>query len=193
MNLSAGNKLHISPKNEKGGTVKNIVLTGFMGTGKSTVGRALAQRLGLAFVDTDVEIERITGKTIYDLFQKYGAIRFYSEEALVVKKISAREGVVIATGGSTIQNNENLRLLRKNGVIVLISSTPEVIYNRVKSSRHRPMLERSADLRQQINNLIAEREDVYRDAADFEVISGENGREEVVGQIVYFLRERKYI
>lgn len=173
--------------------MKNIVLTGFMGTGKSTVGRTLAQRLGLVFVDTDVEIEKITGKSVYDLFQKHGAIRFYSEEALVVKKISAREGLVIATGGSTVLNNENLRLLRKNGVVVLISSSPEVIYNRVKSSRHRPMLARAADLRRQIEELIAERGEVYREAADFEVISGENSKEEVVGQIVYFLRERKYI
>ncbi|MHB8918756.1 MAG: shikimate kinase, partial [Desulfocucumaceae bacterium] len=142
---------------------------------------------------TDVEIEKITGKSVYDLVQKYGAIRFYSEEALVVKKISAREGLVIATGGSTVLNNENLRLLRKNGVVVLISSSPEVIYNRIKSSQRRPMLARAADLRRQIEELIAERKEVYRGAADFEVISGENSREEVVGQIVYFLRERKYI
>lgn len=173
--------------------MKNIVLTGFMGTGKTTVGHTLAQRLGLEFVDTDVEIEKITGITVYDLFRTYGAIRFYSEEALVVKKLSARQSLVIATGGSTVLNNENVRFLRKNGVVVLITSSPEVIYNRVKSSRHRPALAWAADLRQQIKELLAEREEIYREAADFEVTSGENSREEVVGKIIYFLREGKYI
>ncbi len=173
--------------------MKNIVLTGFMGTGKTTVGRILAQRLGLEFVDTDEEIERVTGKTVPDLFGRYGSIRFRSEERLVIKKLSARIALVIATGGGAVLDPENVAALKKNGVVVLIRSSPEVICSRVRTARNRPLLAGAKDLRRRIEDLLAEREEAYRAAADLEVVSDLESKEEVAGKIIQLLRERKYI
>ncbi|MEG3071305.1 MAG: shikimate kinase [Candidatus Syntrophopropionicum ammoniitolerans] len=90
--------------------MKNIVLIGFMATGKSTVGRRLAQCLRRTFVDTDKEIEAVTGKTIAQIFAKDGEKRFRSEENLLVKKLVSRKGLVIATGGGLVLNPDNFRL-----------------------------------------------------------------------------------
>ena len=89
-----------------------------MGTGKTAVGRRLARRLKRKFVDTDAEIEKITGKTIAQIFARDGATRFRSEEALLVKKLAPKEGLVISTGGGLVLNPENVRLLRENGIFV---------------------------------------------------------------------------
>ena len=104
---------------------KNIVLIGFMGTGKTAVGRRLARRLKRKFVDTDAEIEKITGKTIAQIFARDGATRFRSEEALLVKKLAPKEGLVISTGGGLVLNPENVRLLRENGIFVALAADPD--------------------------------------------------------------------
>ena len=108
---------------------KNIVLIGFMGTGKTAVGTRLARRLGREFVDTDNEIEQITGMTIRDIFYKEGEIRFRSEEALIVKRLAERTGLVIATGGGVI-NPDNLHLLKQNGILICLEADPEDILKR---------------------------------------------------------------
>lgn len=167
---------------------KNIVLIGFMGTGKSAIGRRLAARLNREFVDTDEEIERVTGKTIAQIFAKHGEKRFRSEEALMVKKVAARENLVIATGGGVVLNPENVRLLKENGILILLTADPEVIYRRVKRKKNRPLLEGSADLLSRIKELLAEREEAYK-VAEFSVDTGKHTIEESVEQILNYLRE----
>lgn len=171
----------------------NIVLTGFMATGKTSVGRIVAQRLGRLFVDTDDEIEKVTGKTVLEIFERYGSIRFRSEEALVIKKLSDRGGLVIATGGGAVLNPDNAAALKKNGVLVLLKTTPEIILSRVNSGRGRPLLARAEDLGQRIRELMAEREEAYAGAADLEVFTLEENRDEVAAKVIQALRERKYI
>jgi len=173
--------------------MKNIVLTGFMASGKTAVGRILAQQMGIDFVDTDEEVERVTGKTITELFSKYGVTRFRSEEALAIKKISRKKGIVIATGGGAVLNPENVEALKANGVLVLLKCSPEVIYSRVNGGRTRPLLARGENLLQQIKDLMVEREEVYSSSADLEVYCTEESREEVASLIIKKLRERKYI
>ncbi|HBV95688.1 MAG: hypothetical protein JL50_10375 [Peptococcaceae bacterium BICA1-7] len=173
--------------------MRNIIFTGFMATGKTSVGRIVAQRLGLLFVDTDDEIARVTGKTIQEIFDRYGSIRFRSEEALVIKKLSHRGGLVIATGGGAVLNSENVAALRKSGVVVLLKTTPEIILRRVNAGRGRPLLARSEDIGQRIRDLMAQREDIYARAADLEVVTCEETREEVATKVINMLRERKYI
>jgi len=114
---------------------KNIVLIGFMGTGKTAVGTRLAQRMGREFIDTDKEIERITGITIRDICYKSGETRFRSEESLVVKRLADRTGLVIATGGGAVINPENLELLKRNGILVCLEADPEDILRRVRKRR----------------------------------------------------------
>ncbi|MFZ5649096.1 MAG: shikimate kinase [Bacillota bacterium] len=172
--------------------MKNIVLIGFMGTGKTVVGRILACQLGLDFVDTDEEIEKVTGKTVSEIFNRYGATRFRSEEALVIKKLSSGKGLVIATGGGAVLNPESVQALKENGVLVLLRSTPEMIYSRVKSGRNRPLLAKGENMLQLIKDLMAEREEAYAGAADLEVPSGDESKEEVASRIINMLRERNY-
>ncbi|MHB8157378.1 MAG: shikimate kinase, partial [Desulfocucumaceae bacterium] len=138
--------------------MKNIVLIGFMATGKTVVGRVLAQRLGRQFLDIDEEIERVTGKTISEIFSRHGMIRFRSEESLIISKLSQRESLVIATGGGAVLNPENVTALKKNGVLVLIKATPEIIFKRVKQGKTRPLLAGASNMLLRISELMAQRE-----------------------------------
>ena len=90
---------------------KNIVLIGFMGTGKSTIGQRLARKLGMIFVDTDREIEKITGMTVAEIFRKHGEKRFRSEEKLLAHKLAQREGLIISCGGGMPLDPENMKVL----------------------------------------------------------------------------------
>ncbi len=169
--------------------MKNIVLIGFMGTGKSAVGRRLAARLGREFVDTDEEIERVTGKTIPQIFAREGEIRFRSEEALVVKKVAARENLVVATGGGVVLNPENVRALQQNGVLIGLVADPGVIYRRVKRKRNRPLLNGPGDILTRIKELLAARADAYA-VAEFTVDTGRHTIDEAVEMIIAYLKER---
>ncbi|MDF9409479.1 shikimate kinase [Pelotomaculum isophthalicicum JI] len=169
--------------------MKNIVLIGFMGTGKSTVGRRLAQRLNRRFVDTDTEIESVTGKTVAQIFARHGMVRFRSEEALLVKKLAPQEGLVISTGGGMVLDPENVFLLKKNGVLIGLTALPEIIFNRVKKKKNRPLLAKG-DLKEQIEKLLRERQNAY-DVAEYTVDTGAFPQEEVVEKIVRYLEEKQ--
>jgi len=169
--------------------MKNIVLIGFMGTGKSTVGRLLAQRMGSKFVDTDKEIEEITGLTAAQLINKHGIIRFRSEESLVVKKLAEQTGLVIATGGGTLLDPENRRLLAINGVFIHLLASVDAIYQRVKGKKKdRPLLAKG-DLKEQITKLLKERQDLYQEA-DFTIDTDQTSLEKVVEEICSKLEVR---
>lgn len=172
--------------------MKNIVLIGFMATGKTTVGRRLAARLGLDFIDTDAEVERVTGKTVQEIFSRYGVLRFRSEESLVIKKLAGEGGRVIATGGGAVLNPENIAALRQNSVIIRVNAAMEVIVRRVERKRTRPLLNQG-DVRKTVEKLMGERDDLYRRAADYTVDTGTLNKEEAVEQIISHLRERKLI
>lgn len=169
--------------------MKNIVLIGFMGTGKSTVGRRLAHRLKRKFVDSDEEIESVNGKTVAQIVARDGMARFRSEEMLMAKKLAGRSGLVIATGGGMVLNPENVRLLRENGVFIGLTAQPEVIFNRVKRKKTRPLL-LMGNMREQIDKLFAERRDAYQ-IAEYTVDTSVLSQEEVVEVIVRYLKERQ--
>ena len=116
----------------------NIVLIGFMGTGKTAVGRNLARLLDYKFVDTDEQVEIATGLPVAQVCRKYGQIRFRSEEALVVKKFCRQKGQIIATGGDLILHADNLQLLKENGYLVLLQVEPEVVYKKQRQVIIRP-------------------------------------------------------
>jgi len=121
--------------------MKNIVLTGFMGAGKSSVGRALSEKTGMPVIDTDDEIEERAGMAITEIFEKHGEDHFRELERQVVAQVSALEGHIIITGGGVVLKKENMDNLRKNGVIFYLSAPPKVIYDRVKDETHRPLLQ----------------------------------------------------
>lgn len=153
--------------------MKNIVLIGFMGSGKTAVGRALAARLGREFIDTDDEIKKITGKTPAELITREGEASFRSWERRVVNRIASLSDKVVATGGGVVLNRENVKALKKNGVLVLLRAEVAEICRRVAPNvENRPLLAGPGELADKVGKLLLEREKYYRQAADLEIRCG---------------------
>ena len=122
--------------------MKNIILTGFMATGKSSVGKALASHLGYDFVDTDMLIESRTGMTVAELFEEKGEAAFRKMEAELARELADKSGLVIATGGRFMLDGDNAAVLGKTGPVFCLVATPEEILKRVENERHvRPLLQ----------------------------------------------------
>jgi len=137
-----------------------IFLAGFMGTGKSSVGRLLAQRLGLRFIDMDEEIEGEEGLSIPQIFQDKGESYFRQKEKEWVKRLVKENDIVVALGGGTVVDEENLRLLKETGTLILLKASPQIIYERTKNYTHRPLLNVENPL-SRIEELLARREEFY--------------------------------
>ena len=149
----------------------NIVLIGFMGTGKSAVGRALARRTSWKHLDTDLEIERAAGKTIPQIFTEQGEAGFRAQETVVLASLAGAtlaEELIVSTGGGTPLRAENAALLKQIGTVVWLRVAPEAILARVAHSLHeRPLLAaHQADPLGRITSLLAQREPVYAALAD---------------------------
>src|SRR3989338_131092 len=138
----------------------NIVLVGFMGTGKSVVGRRLAKILKREFIDTDKIIEERAGKSISEIFSDEGEIHFRNLEADVIKDISDKKNCVIVTGGGAVIRYENINNLKKEGIIICLKALPEVIYKRVRYDIKRPLLQTENPL-EKIKELLEYRENYY--------------------------------
>jgi shikimate kinase len=119
----------------------NIVLTGFMGTGKTAVGRELSRLLNMKLVDVDTEIEKCEQMTINEIFKQFGELRFREIETEMIRELSERKDVIISTGGGAVLRQENVDILRKQGIIICLMATPETILKRTSHSSHRPLLQ----------------------------------------------------
>jgi shikimate kinase len=167
---------------------KNIVLIGFMGTGKSSTGYRVAQRLKRDFVDTDREIERITGMSISQLFRIHGEIRFRSEEELMTRKLKNRSNLVIATGGGIILNENNIRSLQQNGTLICLDASPEDIFARVSRKKGiRPLLRNNLSV-DGIAELLKERESLYA-CADYRIDTTGQDVNAVADEVMRFARD----
>ncbi|MCL1975225.1 MAG: AAA family ATPase [Firmicutes bacterium] len=166
-------------------TKENVVLIGFMGSGKTVIGRQTARLLGYEFVDADEEIQRVTGLSLHALYKKHGEIRFRSEEELMIKKLAVRRSLVIACGGSLMLEKEPIALLKEFGWFVLLHAEADVILERVsrKNSRSkRPLLSDKPNL-EQVRELLIKREQQYRGLADYTLNNSEIGVEEAAAKI----------
>lgn len=156
-----------------------------MGTGKTEVGRVLAQMLGLSLVDSDHEIEKEQGMTIRDIFRVYGEEGFRDRESEVIKNLSEAENVVIATGGGVVLRQENMENLRKKGVIVCLTASAQGILERTKNNSERPLLQ-VGDPLQRIRELLDVRGPLYERAdilIDTEGKSPLEAAEEIIDRI----------
>jgi shikimate kinase len=138
----------------------NIVLMGFMGTGKTSVGRKLAAALYLRFVDMDQIIEERAGKPITRIFAEEGEPHFRSLERALVVELAAQSGQVIACGGGVVLNPDNIQDYSKTGLVVCLTATPELIFQRTARATHRPLLEQQ-DRLQRIMDLLEKRRALY--------------------------------
>lgn len=165
----------------------NIVLVGFMGTGKTTVGKLLAKRRGIKYICTDEVIEDKERRSINDIFKKNGEAYFRSVEKEVVKKVSDLNNFVIDAGGGAVLDEENMQNLRRNGKIVCLSADSATILERTKRYHHRPLLN-VHDPRKKIEELLTQRAPFYAQA---DLIIETTGRtaEEVVERIEQGINE----
>ncbi len=165
----------------------NIVLIGFRGTGKSTVGRLLAKHLERDFIDSDKSIESSTGKTIKCIFEEDGEESFRKIEADVIAELSKEDNKVISAGGGAVLRDENVINLKGNGYLVLLEATPEIIHNRITqdkvTAQQRPSLTDKKPL-DEIKHLIEQREHAYKSAADFTINTSYVSCEDIVNEII---------
>ena len=141
----------------------NVALVGFMGTGKSTVGQAVAAMLHLRLIDTDALIEERLGRRIADIFAAEGEARFREYERQIVSELETVRGCVISTGGGLVVNPANMESLKKHALVVCLWASPEAILARVGHQTHRPLLRGDNPLGK-IKDLLAQREPFYRQA-----------------------------
>lgn len=165
---------------------KSIVLVGLMGAGKSAIGRRLAKRLGLPFVDADAEIEAAAGCSIEDLFERHGEAAFRDGERRVIDRLLSQPPHVLATGGGAFMNPETRRAIRKAAISVWLRAELDVLVNRTARRANRPLLKRG-DPRAILQRLIEERYPVYAEA-DIHVQSQNCPPEATVERVIQGLR-----
>ncbi len=148
----------------------NLVLIGFMGTGKTTVGRLCARTLGFRFRDSDALVERWCGKSVSRIFEEHGEPFFRDQEAAAIRTLCRRTEQVIATGGGAVLRGENVGNLRSRGIVILLEASEEEILKRVSRHDSRPLVA-GEDPAGRIRELLATREPLYRAVADASVCS----------------------
>lgn len=166
--------------------IRNLALIGFMGTGKSCVGRMAASRLRFDFLDTDMVIEARAGKAISEIFAQAGEAGFRDIEQRVVAELAHRRGTVIATGGGLGANQANLESLKQHALVVCLWASPEIIWQRVHHQSHRPLLA-GVDPLEKIRSLLAQRAPFYRQA-DVLVNTEMRSVHQVAHHVVYEFR-----
>ena len=147
---------------------KNIVLIGFMGSGKTSVGKKLASNINREFIDMDLYIEKMENMTINEIFEKKGEPYFRNIEKELCVDFSKAGSKIIATGGGVIKNDENVANLKKGGVIVYLKSTPKQIAYNLRYDNTRPLLA-GGNKEEKIAKLMAEREPTYKKCADITI------------------------
>jgi len=151
--------------------VTRIFLIGLMGAGKTTVGRMLAQRLGLVFVDSDQEIEREQGCSIAELFARGGEAGFRAIEAKMIDRLTRRANIVLATGGGAVLRADNRKALRERGTVVYLRASADDLAHRLRNDRSRPLLQQG-DARAKLHELFRVRDPLYRETAHFVLDTG---------------------
>jgi len=160
---------------------KNIILTGFMGVGKTSVGTGLAKELGYTFVDTDDLIEADEKTTITEIFATRGEPYFRDVETQVIRRVMEGEGQVVSTGGGAVIRDENREAFRAGGLTVCLTGRPEVIFSRIKHETHRPLLQ-VGDPLAQIRELLESRETYYR-LADMTIDTSDKSVKDAIAAI----------
>ena len=167
----------------------SVYLVGMMGAGKSTVGRLLARRLKLRFLDCDDEIERRCGVKIPLIFEIESEAGFRARESEVLAELTALKGIVLATGGGAVLSADNRRRLAAHGTVIYLRARPEDLYSRVRHDRNRPLLA-SADPLRRMRELHAERDPLYASVADLVVDTGRQTVQVLARELVARLGER---
>lgn len=167
----------------------NIILIGFMGTGKTEVGKRLAEKLFNDFLDTDELIEKSEGKKISDIFKDNGEEYFRNLETEVIETLQDYENYVLSTGGGIVLKDQNVQLLKEIGPIVLLTAREDIILSRMKDKNDRPLLE-NGDKAEKIKGLLAKRDPIYKSAADYIVDTSDKSVDNIVEEIINHVQNK---
>lgn len=160
----------------------SIFLVGMMGAGKTTIGRALAQRLGREFVDTDRILVERTGVPVATIFEIEGEAAFRRRECAVLAEYGAQGGCVISTGGGAVLTPENRELMRRHGTVIYLRARVEHLWERTRHDTSRPLLA-TPDPRGTLSKLLVERDPLYREAAHLIVDTGTQSAASLVARV----------
>jgi len=166
---------------------RNLFLVGPMAVGKTTVGRLLARELNLEFVDSDQEIEKKAGAEIAWIFDVEGEEKFRDRESAVIDELTGRDGILLATGGSSVLRPENRRCIQSRGIVVYLDTSVETQIRRTAKDRKRPLLQ-TPDRREVLAALKDARDPLYRELADFRVYVGDSNSRKTVASIIRHLK-----
>jgi shikimate kinase len=161
---------------------RNLVLVGLMGAGKSAIGRIVAQQLGLPFVDTDTEIERVSRMTISELFAAYGEEEFRALETRVIKRLLRTGPRVVSTGGGAFINEKTRKQIERGGLSIWLNADLEVLWERVNKRDHRPLL-KTENPKQTLKDLMDKRYPIYA-LADITVLSRDVRKEVIANEVL---------
>lgn len=162
--------------------MRNIVLVGFMGSGKTTIATAIANKLNMRYVSTDDMIEEREKRTINEIFTKLGEEYFRDRESAVIKEVSGMDNVVIDAGGGAVLREENVSALKSRGILICLTADEETIMERTKKYKHRPLLD-VEDPKRKIRELLARRAPFYA-KADYTIDTGKLTIGQVVDKII---------
>jgi shikimate kinase len=149
----------------------NLILVGMMGSGKTTVGRMLAKRLGKVFVDSDEEIIKRTGVTVPHIFDVEGEAGFRQRETAAIRELTGHDNLVLATGGGAVLDEKNREMLQQNGVVVYLKASVHDLWQRTRHDRNRPLLQ-TDNRHARLTELFLQRDPLYRQVSDIVVQSG---------------------
>ncbi len=164
-------------------SIHNIFLIGPMGSGKTTIGRQLAAKLGLEFLDSDRDIEQRTGVDIPTIFDYEGEAGFRKRERRAIEELTGRSGIVLATGGGVVLDPDNRRDLSARGFVIYLQCAVEQQFQRTARDRNRPLLN-TEDPRARLEQLMEERDPLYRETADLIMATGQRSVGAVVQDIL---------
>ena len=169
---------------------KNVILIGFMGCGKTTVGYELAKKLNFTFVDADSAIESEIGMSISQFFAEKGESSFRQLETDYLKKISLKgvAGQVIATGGGMAVSPENQQYMKQLGAVVWLDAKFDLIWQRVKSAKHRPLVQDTKEAKMQLENIYQSRVSAYTEAYDFKIELDKLSLDEIILGVIESIR-----
>ena len=166
----------------------NIFLIGFMGAGKSTIARTLQRELGFPLVEMDERIVQEQGMSINDIFAQYGEAHFREIESQLVVDLGKQEPSIVSCGGGVVVRPENTQNMKKSGRIVLLKASPETIFERVKNSTDRPILNGHMNV-EYIAELMEKRRALYEEAADITIQTDGKTRDQICEEIIGKLRD----
>ncbi len=161
-----------------------------MGAGKTTIGRQLAKRLSLTFHDSDHEIEQRTGVKISLIFEIEGEEGFRKRECQVISELALLDNIVLSTGGGAVTQPENREVLKNNGYIIYLKSTPEMLFKRTADDKRRPLLQ-GQDRLEQIKKILSEREPIYISLADKTIDTDKMSIRQIVQNIINLIKDNE--